>query len=356
MMPLFTLRNSLPTKWVWMLEGIGLLLLVTVWYLLSYGDNPLVPSAILPSPIKVLEAIPLLFTEYDIIRNISKSLGLNLGSYIEAIAIALPLGYIIGLFPVFKYSLSKPIDALRFVPLTAVTGLFIVWFGIGSSMKLHFLAFGILIYLLPVVVQRIQELDDIYVKTVYTLGANNWQTIKTVFIPGVISRLSDDIRVLTAISWTYIIIAESLGNQGGIGALIWRVGQRQQRVDVLFALVFIIILIGFVQDKLFVYADKVLFPYKHTEYNRKTKDHKTSNTFGLGEILNSTIPYLVWLVLIIYTILVMDEYLSILGSIRFLSYLFDHYLWSVHVLMFSIALFQIHLVLKKKEIITPKKN
>jgi ABC-type nitrate/sulfonate/bicarbonate transport system permease component len=356
MSPLFKLRNTLPAKWIWLLEGIGLFLLLLIWYLLSYGDNPWVPGAILPAPVKVMEAIPLLFTEYDIIQNISKSLGLNLGSYIEAIAIALPLGYIIGLFPVFKFSLSKPIDALRFVPLTAVTGLFIVWFGIGSSMKLHFLAFGILIYLLPVVVQRIQELDDIYVKTVYTLGANNWQTIKTVFIPGVISRLSDDIRVLTAISWTYIIIAESLGNQGGIGALIWRVGQRQQRVDVLFALVFIIILIGFIQDKLFVYADKVLFPYKHTEYNRKTKDHKTSTSFGLIEMLKSAIPYMVWLVLIIYAILALDEYLSVLGGIRFLSYLFDNYLWSVHVLMVSIALFQINLVLKKKEIVPIKQN
>ena len=31
------------------------------------------------------------------------------------------------------------------------------------------------------------------------------------------SKLSDDIRVLTAISWTYIIVIENIGSEGGLG-------------------------------------------------------------------------------------------------------------------------------------------
>ena len=50
--------------------------------------------------------------------------------------------------------------------------------GLDTDMKVHFLAFGILIYLLPVVVQRIDEIEDVYFKTVYTLGANSWQTFR----------------------------------------------------------------------------------------------------------------------------------------------------------------------------------
>ncbi|MBK8832115.1 MAG: hypothetical protein IPN60_14925 [Saprospiraceae bacterium] len=38
-------------------------------------------------------------------------------------------------------------------------------------MKVHFLAFGIIIYMLPVMIQRIDEVDDVYLKTVHTLGA-----------------------------------------------------------------------------------------------------------------------------------------------------------------------------------------
>jgi NitT/TauT family transport system permease protein len=342
---LFKLRYELPSRVILLLELAGVVLLLSIWYILTMGSQPLVPPAILPAPIRILEAIPLLFTEYDIIRNVSRSIGLNLGAYIEAIAIALPIGYIIGLFPIFKGSFSKPIDALRFVPLTAVTGLFIVWFGIGTSMKLHFLAFGILIYLLPVVVQRIQELDDIYVKTVYTLGANNWQTIRSVFIPGVVSKLSDDIRVLTAISWTYIIIAESLGNQGGIGALIWRVGQRQQRVDILFALVFIIILIGFLQDKVFVYLDKTLFPHKYQQH----KKHQTLNQSSLNQLkkmVKILAKYILWLGLVLYFAFVLDEWIGLMGGINILSYLFEDTLWAIHVIVICITGYQLKHIFK----------
>jgi NitT/TauT family transport system permease protein len=171
-----------------------------------------------------------------LITNIFRSLGLNLAGYVEAIVISLGIGFIVGLYPLFRGMFNRQVDAFRYVPLTAVTGLFITWFGLGIEMKTHFLAFGILIYLLPIVVQRIDEVEDVFLKTVYTLGATDWQTIRSVYIPAVMSRLWDDIRVLTAISWTYIIIAESLGNQGGLGSLIYRVGQRQGNVGAIFAI------------------------------------------------------------------------------------------------------------------------
>src|SRR5690606_13422094 len=123
---------------------------------------------------------------------------------IEAVLICIPIGFTIGLFPIFRGMFSKQVNAIRFVPLTAVTGLFIAWFGIENNMKIQFLAFGIIVYLLPVVVQRVYDVEEVYQQTAFTLGASKWQTIKSVFVPSVFSKLFDDIRVLVAISWTYI--------------------------------------------------------------------------------------------------------------------------------------------------------
>ena len=72
----------------------------------------------------------------------------------------------------------------------------------------------------------------------------------------------DDIRVLTAISWTYIIIAELVNRQGGIGSLIY-IKARQGQVPKVFAILIVIILIGLVQDMIFVFISKRLFPHKH---------------------------------------------------------------------------------------------
>lgn len=65
-----------------------------------------------------------------------------------------------------------------------------------------------------------------------------------------------------AISWTYITIAEALNMTGGIGALAVQCA-RKSRIDKVFAILFLIALIGFVQDILFQKLDKMLFPYKY---------------------------------------------------------------------------------------------
>ena len=128
-------------------------------------------------------------------------------------------------------------------------------------MKIHFLAFGIVVYLLPVVVQRIREVPLVYHQTVKTLGASRWQTIRSVFIPDVMSKISVDIRVLVAISWTYIIVAELVNKSGGVGALAYTAA-RQSRIDKVFAILVVIVIVGFLQDLLLQKLERVLFPYK----------------------------------------------------------------------------------------------
>ncbi len=222
-----------------------------------------ISNSLLPSPLAVIQSYKELYTKDHLLSNTAFSVYLNLSGYLIAILISLPLGFAIGLFPLFRALFSRSIDALRFVPLTAVTGLFIAWFGIGTAMKVQFLAFGIFVYLLPVIVQRIDDVDSVYEQTAYTLGANKWQQIRTVFIPSVISRISDDIRVLVAISWTYIIVAELVNaNSGGIGAIAFK-SARMSRIDKVFAILLIIVLIGFIQDKLFLLLDRLFLPHKH---------------------------------------------------------------------------------------------
>lgn len=234
----------------------------------NYGlvKNKVYP--LLPSPVKVIKAFPELNKKDDVIGNTFFSIKLNIYGYILAVLIAIPFGFILGLIPLFRGLFSKIVDSYRFIPLTAVTGIFIMWLGLGSQMKVAFLAFGIIVYLIPVVVQRIDEVQKVYINTVFTLGATPWQTIKTVYIPYVLSKLIDDIRVLTAISWTYITIAEMLNKGGGIGELIWT-AKRQSRIDKAFAILIIIVIIGVLQDRLFMMIDKILFPHKHINKGNK---------------------------------------------------------------------------------------
>jgi NitT/TauT family transport system permease protein len=67
---------------------------------------------------------------------------------------------------------------------------------------------------------------------------------------------------LVGISWTYIIVAELAGIQGGLGSLIF-LGERQSNVGKVYAVIFIIIAIGIVQDLLFKLLDRLFFKFKY---------------------------------------------------------------------------------------------
>ncbi len=134
--------------------------------------------------------------------------------------------------------------------------------GSGVYMKIQFLAFGIGIYLLPTAVSRVLGVEEVYQQTAYTMGATKWQMVRSVFIPAVWSRIFDDIRVLVAISWTYIIVAEMLNSTGGVGSSCYLFA-RQGRYDKVFGIIIVILLVGIVQDKILLWLDRKLFPFKY---------------------------------------------------------------------------------------------
>jgi len=257
---LFALRGKL-TRGTNLLVGLlGVAILLLVWQAIPTAG--LVPKSLLPTPLMILESFRELHFEDGLIRNCCYSIKLNMLGYLEAVLVAIPLGFVIGLFPVFRGLADFATKAMRFIPLAAATGLFISWFGIGTNMKVQFLAVSIIVYLLPVVIQRIDDVEEVYVQTAFTLGASKLQMILSVFLPAVVSRVWKDVIVLVAISWTYITIAEALNMTGGVGALAVQ-SARQSRVDKVFAVLLVIALIGVLQDKLFTWLDRVMFPYKY---------------------------------------------------------------------------------------------
>lgn len=258
---LFKLGGEISDKLSLIVGVVGFFFLLLVWYTITTATGWVQPQTI-PSPSSVLFSFVELFAKDNLIGNIIYSIKLNVGGYIKAIAVAVPFGFLVALFPFTKAMFSKYIDALRYVPLTGLTGVFIAWFGIGQTMKIDFLAFGIIVYLLPIVVQRVYETEKIHLDTIYTLGANSWQKFTKVYWPSTISKLFSDIRIITAISYTYIIVAEMVNNEGGLGALIYS-SAKQSRLDKIFAIIVIIIFIGLLQDLLLKFLEKKIFKFKN---------------------------------------------------------------------------------------------
>lgn len=262
----FALRGTLKRKKEITIFLIGIVFFISIWQILT--GLGFIPRGILPSPWKVVMSFPKMHFEDALVRNAIYSTKLNLLGLFEAAILAVPLGILIGIFPGLRALFQKHIEVIRFLPMTALTGLFISWCGIGDNMKIQFLTFSIFFYLLPLVIGRVDEVSEEYVQSIYTLGANKWQTIRHVFIPYVVSNSIQDIRITAGVSWTYIVVAEMVNaNAGGIGAMAYLAG-RFGKIPEVFATVFVIIFIGFFIDTVINFGERKVFRYKFVGKNK----------------------------------------------------------------------------------------
>ncbi|HLK27030.1 MAG TPA: ABC transporter permease subunit [Puia sp.] len=247
-------------KYLSLLQISGWIILFAIWFLIS--NFGIINNHVMPTPQKTWNSLLEMNSQDDLMKNILFSLKINIIGYFKCIIAAIVVGFAIGLSPKVRKMFSQQVNALRFVPITALMGIFIAISGLTITTKINFLAFGIWVYLVPVVVQRIDEVNTTHLQMMKTLGASFWQTVRYVTWPSAIARLSDDIRILVGISWTYIIVAELAGIQGGLGSLIF-LGERQSNVGKVYAVIFIIVAIGIIQDAVFRLIDRLLFKFKY---------------------------------------------------------------------------------------------
>src|SRR6266498_5842628 len=256
---LFSIRSPLPRKTAFVLGFVAPALVLGAWCGLTYGN--LVQPDFLPKPTEVVRVRLQLFIQYDLGTAIVVSTRRIAIAFLLASALALPLGVLMGAFePVNR--LFEPIMApLRYMPISAFIPLLILWFGIYEKEKIAFLFLGVFVYLLPVVVSAIRAVPDELVQTSRTLGASKAQVIRTVLIPSALPEIFDSFRVMNAISWTYVILAEAVNPEHGLGYMV-ELARTHQKASWSFAGLLVIGDIGLLTDFLIRLVSTLLFSWR----------------------------------------------------------------------------------------------
>ena len=257
----FALRASLPRTTALALGFVMPALVLGAWCLITYGG--LAPPDFLPSPTDTIRGTLQLFIDYDLWGAIVTSTRRIVMAFLLASAVALPLGVLMGAFePVNR--LFEPIVApLRYMPISAFIPLLILWFGIYEKQKIAFLFLGVFVYLLPVVVTAIRAVPEELVQTALTLGASRWQAIRTVLIPSALPEIFDSFRVMNAILWTYVILAEAVNPERGLGYMV-ELARTHHKASWSFAGLLVIGGIGLLTDFLIRSLSNLLFRWRET--------------------------------------------------------------------------------------------
>lgn len=258
---LFALRQPLPRTTATVLGLFAPLLVAGAWCLLTYGG--FAPPGFLPSPTETLRGTLQLFLQYDLWGAILISSRRILFAFLLASAVALPLGVLMGAFEPINRFFEPIVAPLRYMPISAFIPLLILWFGIYEKQKIAFLFLGVFVYLLPVVVTAIRVVPEELVQTSLTLGASRWQVIRTVLLPSALPEIFDSFRVMNAISWTYVILAEAVNPEHGLGYMV-ELARTHQKASWSFAGLLVIGGIGLLTDFIIRLLSSLLFRWRET--------------------------------------------------------------------------------------------
>jgi len=255
---------ALPWHWNALLGLVPLVVVMTAWYGVTAGasvEERLISSVILPSPVEVALSFKSLWFERALMWSILYSLTRVAAGFGVAVVIALPLGIAMASFSVVR-AVFNPIAVIGgYLPIAALVPLTLSWFGTSEGQKVAFLAIAAFVYLLPLVISAVDDVDDIYLKTAYTLGVSQVGAIFRVLMPIAMARIYDGLRLAFGVGWTYIILAEIVDAQRGLGFLIM-VAQRRGPGEHIYLVLLVIVVLGFVIDKGLSVLGNVLFPHR----------------------------------------------------------------------------------------------
>lgn len=219
---------------------------------LRLSANP--TDRLLPAPGTILETAGRLFTEPDqrsgrilLWHDTAVSLmRLGLGVGIAALA-GLCTGLVVGLLPVVRAGLGTFVAVASMVPPLAVLPILFITFGLGEVSKVALIVIGITPFLIRDMSQRVLAIPRELIVKAETLGASSLVIGLRVALPLVMPHLIQAVRLSLGPAWLFLIAAEAIASDLGLGYRIFLV-RRYLAMDVILTYVLWITFLAFAVD------------------------------------------------------------------------------------------------------------
>jgi NitT/TauT family transport system permease protein len=257
---LWSIRGPMSQRTYWVLALIGLVLPLTAWWMLS--GQEFVSKVFLPGPADVWRRTVTWWTEDRLLKDIGISIyRVTVGWAISAV-IAVPMGLFIGTFRPVQALLEPLTDFVRYMPAVAFIPLVMLWVGIDEGSKIAIIFIGTFFQMVLMVAEDARRVPMAQIEAAQTMGATRGEILKLVVLPAAKPALVDTLRVTMGWAWTYLVVAELVAANSGLGYAILK-AQRFLQTDKIFGGIIIIGLIGMIIDQLFRGLHRAAFPWLH---------------------------------------------------------------------------------------------
>lgn len=234
--------------------------LVVLWQIV--GMLEIVPSFMLPTPVKVIEA---LIEDWQILLS---NLWVSLSEAAIGMAFALAGSFIMAvLMDRFKmlHDIFFPLCVIsQTVPTVAVAPLLVLWFGFGMAPKVILIFITCFFPLLVALVSGFDCADKNVLRLYRSMDAGYMKILFDVKIPYALESFFAGLRISVSYSVVGAVIAEWLGGEGGLGVYMTRV-RKSFRFDKMFAVIIVISVLSLILMKLVELIRKKAMPWKKFE-------------------------------------------------------------------------------------------
>lgn len=232
--------------------------LAVVWVVLTYGG--FVAPLFLPSPSDVARAAVAMVRNGSLILHAQASLAVILTGWALAVLVAVPLGILMGTLKLVEALVEPVVDFVRYLPVSAMIPLLILYIGIGTAEKVAVIFIGTFFQLVLLVADVSANVSKDLLDSAYTLGAKRGTVFSKVLVPATLPGVMDTLRITMGWAWTYLIVAELVASSRGLGYLILD-SMRGLFTDRIFVGLLTIGLLGLCFDVLFKWLHRRLLPW-----------------------------------------------------------------------------------------------
>lgn len=255
------IRRINPHAIIW--TASTLILLLAVWFLAT-AVLELVPERILPSPIAAVERFAQLLVEpfagTTLFGHAAASLSRWLLGVLLAVAIGVPLGFLLAWIPVVRSIVAPVFELLRYIPPFAWIPIAVLWMGANLSAQMMV----VFIAAFPAIVINsrlgVTEADPLMVKAARSLGAGSTRTLVSVVTPVAAAAAFTGIRIGFGNGWMALVGAELVVGQQGLGNLILQ-GQANLSTPTIVVGMISIAVIATLFDIALQRSQRMLFPW-----------------------------------------------------------------------------------------------
>ena len=185
-----------------------------------------------------------------------------LGGFALAIAIALPLGTLIGMHPRVRAFCEPTLELFRAIPGPVLVPIISLFAGIGDSLKIVVILTGCLWPILLNTVEGVRAVDTVMTETTRSYHFTGWGRIRHLVLPAAMPQVFAGMRQGLSVGIILMVISEMFAASNGLGFTVVQF-QRTFAIPEMWTGIIVLGVLGVVLAQAFrIVEDRVLRWYR----------------------------------------------------------------------------------------------